>query len=96
MRKHLSQLFSTSSVLSADLPFNMAAVIVLADDKLVVNFLFQFGYMGDNANQFVTVGQAFEYFYGLAAGMVIERAKTFIDEHDIQIDGRTAQLNLVG
>jgi hypothetical protein len=52
--------------------------------------------MGDNANQFVTVGQAFEYFYGLAAGMVIERAKTLIDEHDIQIDGRTAQLNLVG
>lgn len=40
MRKHLSQLLSTSSVLSADLPCNMAAVIVLADDKLVVDFLF--------------------------------------------------------
>ena len=73
----------------------MAAFIVLAHDKLVVNFLFELGDMGDNANQFIAGGESFEHLDGLTAGVVIKGAETFINKHDIEVDGGGIGLYLV-
>lgn len=54
-------------VVLTDLPFYMAAFIIFADDKLVVDFLFEFGDMGDNADQLIAGREAFEDFDGLTA-----------------------------
>lgn len=81
--------------MSADLPCNMTAFFVFIDDELVVDFLFELRYMGDNADEFIAGREALEDFDGLTAGVVIKGTKTFIDKHDIEVDGGGVGLNLV-
>ena len=74
----------------------MAALIVFPDKQLIVDFLFEFRHVGDDADELIAAGQALEHADGLPAGVVIKGAEAFIDEHDIEVDGGGVGLYLVG
>ena len=49
------------------LPFCLAAVVGFGYNQLVVDFLFQLGHVGNNADQSGTLRHLPEYFEGLIA-----------------------------
>ena len=62
----------------------MASVLILLDNKLILNLLFQLCYMGNNPDEFRTARHFLKHSDCLVSGVLIQRTEAFVDEHRLK------------
>ena len=75
--------------------YRAPAAAGLADDHLTVNALLEGSYMGDDAHQPVTLGQACQHPDSLFQRVLIQGAKALVEEKGVQPDAAGGALHLV-